>query len=57
VLVNGEAGDVLYSGGYPNTVDNYQVNFRVPGDIAPGLASVQIRAAWVAGAEVKIPVK
>jgi hypothetical protein len=57
VLVNGEAGEVLYSGGYPNTVDNYQVNFRVPGDIAPGLASVQIRAAWVAGAEVKIPVK
>jgi hypothetical protein len=57
VLVNGEAGEVLYSGGYPNTVDNYQVNFRLPGDIAPGLASVQIRAAWVPGTEVKIPVK
>ena len=57
VLVNGEAGEVLYSGGYPNTVDDYQVNFRVPADIAPGLASVQISAAWVIGAAVKIPVK
>jgi len=57
VLVNGEAGEVLYSGGSPNTVDNYQVNFRVPGDVAFGLASVQISAAWVVGAEVKIPVQ
>jgi hypothetical protein len=57
VLVNGKSGEVLYSGGYPNTADNYQVNFRVPGDVASGLASVQISAAWVVGAEVKIPMK
>jgi hypothetical protein len=57
VLINGKSGEVLYSGGYPNTVDNYQVNFRVPGDVASGLASVQISAAWVIGAGVKIPVQ
>jgi hypothetical protein len=57
VLVNGKAGEVLYAGGYPNTVDNYQVNFRVPADIGSGLASVQLGVAWVLGAEVKIPVQ
>lgn len=57
VLVNGKAGEVLYSGGYPNTVDNYQVNFRMPDGVASGLASVQLSAAWVVGAEVKISVQ
>jgi uncharacterized protein (TIGR03437 family) len=57
VLVNGRPSDVLYSGGYPGTVDNYQVNFRLPPDAATGSASIQIRAAWVIGAEVRIPVQ
>jgi hypothetical protein len=57
VLVNGESADVLYAGGYPNTVDNYQVNFRMPADTAPGMAAVQLSAAWIAGTEVKIPVQ
>lgn len=57
VLVNGKAGEVLYAGGYPNTVNNFQVNFRMPGDVASGLASVQLSAAWVVGAEVKLPVQ
>ncbi|HEV3201931.1 MAG TPA: hypothetical protein VGZ73_28735 [Bryobacteraceae bacterium] len=57
VLVNGKAGDVLYAGGYPNSVDNYQVNFRIPGDTAPGMAAIQLSAAWIAGTEVRIPVQ
>ncbi len=57
VLVNGKAGEVLYAGGYPNTVDSYQVNFRIPGDTAPGMAAIQLNAAWIAGAEVRIPVQ
>jgi hypothetical protein len=57
VLVNGKAGDVLYAGGYPNTVDSYQVNFRVPADTAPGLAAIQLSAAWITGAEIKIPIQ
>jgi hypothetical protein len=57
VLVNGTAGEVLFSGGYPNTVDNFQVNFRMPGDVASGSASIQLSAAWVVGTEVKIPVQ
>jgi hypothetical protein len=57
VLVNGKAGDVLYAGGYPNTVDNYQVNFRIPADTTPGMAAIQLSAAWIVGTEVKIPVQ
>jgi uncharacterized protein (TIGR03437 family) len=57
VLVNGKAGDVLYAGGYPDTLDGYQVNFRIPDDTAPGTAAIQLRAAWIAGAEVKIPIQ
>jgi hypothetical protein len=57
VLVNGKAGEVLYAGGYPNTVDSYQVNFRIPGDTAPGTTAIQLSAAWIVGAEVRIPVQ
>lgn len=57
VLVNGKRGEVLYAGGYPNTANNFQINFRVPGDVTPGLALVQLSAAWVVGGEVKIPVQ
>ena len=57
VLVNGTAGEVLYAGGYPNTVDSYQVNFRIPDDAAAGMAAIQLRAAWILGAEVRIPIQ
>ncbi len=57
VLVNGKAGDLLYAGGYPNTVDGYQVNFRIPSDTVPGMAAIQVVAAWITGSEVKIPIQ
>ncbi len=57
VLVNGKAGDVLYAGGYPNTVDSFQVNFRIPDDTVSGMAVIQLKAAWIAGTEVRIPVQ
>jgi uncharacterized protein (TIGR03437 family) len=57
VLVNGKVGDLLYAGGYPGTVNNYQVNFRVPDGIAAGQASIQLTAAWVMGPSVNIPIQ
>lgn len=57
VLVNGEAGELLYAGGYPSTVNGYQVNFRVPADTVPGMTAIQLTAAWVAGTAVSIPVQ
>ena len=57
VTVNGKSAEVLGAVGYPGAVDSYQVNFRVPPDISPGAATVQISAAWIPGAPVSIAVK
>jgi uncharacterized protein (TIGR03437 family) len=57
VTVNGESAEVLAAVGYPGSVDGYQVNFRVPPDISPGAATIQITAAWIPGAPVSITVK
>ena len=36
VTVNREAAEVLAAVGYPGAVDGYQVNFRMPSDVAKG---------------------
>ena len=57
VSLNGQSAEVLYAGGYPGSPDGYQVNFRVPGGLPPGLATLRISAAWVIGSEVTLAVK
>jgi len=57
VTVNGSPADVLYAGGFPGSTDGYQVNFRLPSQLSPGLASLSVSAAWIAGPEVKIAVQ
>jgi hypothetical protein len=57
VLVNGTPADVLYAGGYPNTSNAYQVNFRVPGDAVAGKGTIQVNAAWIEGTAVTIPIQ
>jgi len=57
VTINGKSAEVLGAVGYPGAVDGYQVNFRVPPDISPGLATIQVSAAWIPGAPVSITVK
>ncbi len=57
LTINGKPAEVLYAGGYPGSVDRYQVNFRVPEGTAAGLASVQLTSAWITGSDVKIPVR
>jgi uncharacterized protein (TIGR03437 family) len=57
VLVNGKSCQVLYAGGYPGVVDGYQVNFQVPDNTTPGMASVQITSAWIPGPEVKMAIQ
>lgn len=57
VVVNGTGVPALWAGGYPGAVNTYQVNFRLPGDTASGLTSLSLNVAWIAGSEVKIPVK
>ena len=57
VLVNGTATDTINQIGVPGTTDTYRVDFRVPDGVAAGTARVQLRAAWVEGSAVEIPIR
>jgi hypothetical protein len=57
VVVNGKAAEVLAAVGFPGATDVYQVNFQLPADIAKGISSIQVSAAWIAAPPVKIPVQ
>ena len=57
VMVNGRPAEALAAVGLPGAVDGYQVDFRVPSDTSKGPASIQVSAAWIAGAPVSIPVQ
>jgi hypothetical protein len=57
VLVNGASGQMLYAGGYPGAVNGYQVNFRLPDNVASGMASLHLTSAWIAGGNVTIPIQ
>ena len=57
VTVGGVAATVLYAGGTPGAANAYQVNFRVPEAVQPGMADIQLSVAWIAGSPVKIAVQ
>jgi hypothetical protein len=57
VFVNGTPAEVLYAIGYPGTIDQYQVSFRLPTGTSTGIASIQLTSAWVVGPEVRIAVR
>lgn len=55
--VNGQDAEVINRVGWPTTADLYSIDFRVPAGLAPGMARIQLRAAWIPGPEVKIAVE
>jgi len=57
VTVNGQNAEVVNGIGWPGLVDTYRVDFRVPEGLAAGTAAVQLSAAWINGAVVRIPVQ
>ncbi len=57
VTINGVQAQVLYAAGSPGAVDGYQVDIRLPAGITPGMASLQVSAAWIPGPEVKIAIQ
>jgi hypothetical protein len=57
VIVNGNPAEVIGAVGYPGSVDGYQVNFRLPADIAKASATIQVSAAWITGTPVSITVQ
>lgn len=57
VIVNGKSAEIIAAVGFPGAVDGYQVNFRVPSDVAKGPATLQISAAWISGPIISFPVQ
>jgi hypothetical protein len=57
VTVNGNPADVENKIGWPGTTDTYRVDIRVPDRTTPGMAAVQVTAAFIAGREVSIPLQ
>jgi uncharacterized protein (TIGR03437 family) len=55
VTVNGKDAELVNSIGWPGLVDTYRVDFRVPDGATAGTATIQLTAAWIAGAAVNIP--
>lgn len=57
VTLNGAAVSGVQAVGYPGAVDEYQVNFQVPGDSQAGNMALQLSAAWIPSPTVTIPVQ
>ncbi len=57
VLVGGNEAEVLEKTGLPNTVNRYRVRFRMPETLTPGATTLQLRAAFLDGTPVSIPVQ
>jgi uncharacterized protein (TIGR03437 family) len=57
VTVNGEPAEIVGAVGYPGAVDGYQVNFRIPADVALGTATIRLSAAWIPGDDIRIAVQ
>ena len=57
VLVNGASAEVIAAVGFPNSVGGYQVNFRVPSGMSPGMATLQVTAAWIPSSGVSIAIE
>ena len=57
VLVNGVPVDAINQIGAPGATDAYRVDFRLPEGVPSGTASVQLRAAWIAGSAVAVSIQ
>jgi uncharacterized protein (TIGR03437 family) len=57
VTVNGKPADVVNKIGWPGTTDTYRIDIRVPDDTDPGMAALQLTAAFIPGRVVSIPVQ
>jgi hypothetical protein len=56
VMVNGQSAEVISAVGVPGALKGYQVSFRVPPETPQGPVTIQVNAAWIAGAPVTIAV-
>jgi uncharacterized protein (TIGR03437 family) len=57
VTVNGKVAEIIGAVGFPNSAVGYQVNFRLPSDTGKGTVTIQLSAAWIAGAPATVAVQ
>ena len=57
VTVDGKSAEILFKTGWPGEVGVYRVDFRMPSGVTPGMAPLQLTAAWIPSEEVRIPVQ
>jgi uncharacterized protein (TIGR03437 family) len=57
VTANGSPAEIVNKIGWPGTTDTYRVDIRVPNGTAPGLAIVQVTAAFIPSRVVSLPVQ
>ena len=57
ISVNSQQAEVINAIGWPELVNTYRIDFRVPAGTTSGMASIQVSAAWISGAPVSIPVQ
>jgi uncharacterized protein (TIGR03437 family) len=57
VTVNGQAVVIVNKLGWPGTIGNYRIDFRIPDGIASGMATVQLSAAFISGPATQIPIQ
>jgi hypothetical protein len=55
--VNGKPAEVINKIGWPGTTETYRVDIKVPDGLAAGIASIQLSAAWIAGATIGVPLR
>jgi uncharacterized protein (TIGR03437 family) len=57
VHVAGVSAEVINQVGWPGTLDQYRIDFRLPASIGAGVVPMRLSAAWIPGPEVNIPVR
>jgi len=57
VRVNGQAVQASYAGGYPGSIDGYQVNFQLPAGTASGTGTLSLVSGYIGGGQVSIAVQ
>lgn len=57
VTVGAKPAEVVLKGGWPGEVRVYRVDIKMPAGVTPGMAPMQLTAAWIPSEEVGIAVR
>jgi uncharacterized protein (TIGR03437 family) len=57
ITVNGNSAEFTNAMGWPGQTNAYRIDVRLPNDTPPGMATLDLKLAWISAPEVKIPVR